>query len=163
MGYSRVLLTMLAKCKSHRLAFAILFVIWGCAIITKSEGEYYLREEKYNEGIEVFREKLQQNPWDSAAHFYMGRYLLAGNKPNEALSYLVQAVRLNFENADYHFWLGVCYNGLNKPKAEKGSYLRAIKYDPRHIDAHLYLGHIYLEHSHWEKALAQYEQVLKLK
>jgi tetratricopeptide (TPR) repeat protein len=153
---------MLTKCKSHCFALAIFFVLLGCTIITKFEGEYYLGEEKYNEGIDVFREKLQNDPWDSEAHFYMGRYLLAINKPNEAFSYLKQAVRLNFKNADYHFWLGVCYNELDKPIDEKKSYLRAIKYDPRHIDAHLYLGHSYLEHRQWDKALVQYKQVLKL-
>jgi tetratricopeptide (TPR) repeat protein len=151
-----------AACKWCCLLLMILLLLWGCAVGTRVQGQYYLHNEKYNDGIETFREKLKKNAFDPAAQYYMGRYLLALKRPNDAYPYLREAVALDFMNANYHFWLGVCYNGLSNLKKERKSYLRAIRFDERHVPAHLYLGHSYLEHSQWEKALNAYDRVLDL-
>ena len=148
--------------KALFLSFLILLILWGCSVSTQIQGSYYLDQEKYSQGVEVFREKLKQHSYDPAANYYMGRYLLALNQPQNAYPYLKEAVALDFRNADYHFWLGVCYHGLNNMKKERESYHRAIRYDSRHIEAHLYLGHSYLEHDQWEKALGAYDRVLGL-
>jgi len=154
--------TVAAACKCCCLLLAIFLLLYGCEIGSRVQGQYYLHNEKYNEGIETFREKLKKNAFDPAAHYYMGRYLLAIKRPNDAYPYLREAVALDFKNADYHFWLGVCYNGLGNLKKERESYLRSIRFDERHVPAHLYLGHSYLEHSQWEKALNAYDRVLDL-
>jgi tetratricopeptide (TPR) repeat protein len=151
-----------AACKWCCLLLMILLLLWGCAVGTRVQGQYYLHNEKYNDGIETFREKLKKNAFDPAAQYFMGRYLLALKRPSDAYPYLREAVALDFRNADYHFWLGVCYNGLSNLKKERESYLRAIRFDERHMPAHLYLGHSYLEHSQWEKALNAYDRVLDL-
>jgi tetratricopeptide (TPR) repeat protein len=148
--------------KFHGLILSILLISYGCVVGTRIQGQSYLDQEKYNEGVEAFREKLKQNSFDPAANYYMGRYLLALNQPQKAYPYLKEAVALDFKNADYHFWLGVCYHGLNNLKKERQSYHRAIAYDKRHVEAHLYLGHSYLEHAQWEKALDAYDRVLDL-
>jgi hypothetical protein len=140
----------------------IIFFFTGCQLGTRVHGEYYLNQEKYNEGIEKFRGKLQKNPFDSAANYYMGRYLLALNRPEDALPYLKEAVALDFSNADYHFWLGVCFHGLKNSKKERASYQRAIKVNRRHTLAQLYLGHSYLENGQWKKALDAYNRVLEI-
>jgi tetratricopeptide (TPR) repeat protein len=141
---------------------AIFLLLYGCEIGSRVQGQYYLHNEKYNDGIETFREKLKKNAFDPTANYYMGRYLLALKRPNDAYPYLKEAVALDFMNANYHFWLGVCYSGLGNLKKERESYLRAIRFDERHMPAHLYLGHSYLEHSQWEKALNAYNRVLDL-
>lgn len=151
-----------ATCRCCCLLLAIFLLLYGCEIGSRVQGQYYLHNEKYNDGIETFREKLKKNAFDPAAHYYMGRYLLALKRPNDAYPYLREAVALDFKNANYHFWLGVCYNGLSNLKKERKSYLRAIRFDERHVPAHLYLGHSYLEHSQWEKALNAYDRVLDL-
>ena len=151
-----------ATCRCCCLLLAIFLLLYGCEIGSRVQGQYYLHNEKYNDGIETFREKLKKNAFDPAAHYYMGRYLLALKRPNDAYPYLREAVALDFKNANYHFWLGVCYNGIGNLKKERKSYLRAIRFDERHVPAHLYLGHSYLEHSQWEKALNAYDRVLDL-
>lgn len=148
--------------KSHRLILSILLILCGCEVGTRVQGQNYLNQEKYSEGVEAFQEKLKQNSFDPAANYYMGRYLLALNRPKKAYPYLKEAVALDFKNADYHFWLGVCFNGLNNLRKERESYLRAIEFDKRHVPARLYLGHSYLEHGQWEKALNAYDRVLDL-
>jgi tetratricopeptide (TPR) repeat protein len=148
--------------KSLRLILSILLIFCGCEVGTRLQGQSYLHQEKYSEGVEAFREKLKQNSFDPAANYFMGRYLLALNQPEKAYPYLKEAVALDFKNADYHFWLGVCYHGLNNLKKERESYHRAIAYNKGHVEAHLYLGHSYLEHAQWEKALNAYNRVLDL-
>lgn len=147
---------------SYFCVVTLFLIIFGCGVYTRVHGEYYLSQEKYTEGAQVFREKLQQNPFDAEANYYLGRYLLALNQPKNAYPYLKEAVLLSYGSADYHFWLGVCYNGLEQPKMERAGYLKAIELNKRHIESHLYLGHSYLEHGHWKKALDAYEQVLEL-
>jgi tetratricopeptide (TPR) repeat protein len=144
------------------IVIVVIALFAGCQLGTRVHGEYYLNQEKYNEGIEKFREKLKNNKFDPAANYYLGRYLLALDRPGAALPYLKEAVALDFSNADYHFWLGVCFHGLNNLKSERASYQRAIKYDGRHVMANLYLGHSYLEHNHLNKALDAYERVLEI-
>jgi tetratricopeptide (TPR) repeat protein len=150
------------KLKSHGLILSILLIFYGCAVGTRIQGQSYLDQEKYSEGVDVVREKLTHNSFDPAANYYMGRYLLALDEPKKAYPYLREAVALDFKNADYHFWLGVCYHGLNNLKNERQSYHRAIAYNKRHVEAHLYLGHSYLEHAQWDKALNAYDRVLDL-
>jgi tetratricopeptide (TPR) repeat protein len=87
--------------KSHSLILLILFILCGCMVGTHIQGQSYLDQEKYSEGVETFREKLKQNSFDPAANYYMGRYLLALNQPKKAYPYLKEAVALDFKNADY--------------------------------------------------------------
>ena len=150
------------KSKAPFMALLILLILCGCAVGTRIQGQSYLDQEKYSQGVEAFREKLKQNSFDPAANYYMGRYLLALNQPEKAYPYLKEAVALDFKNADYQFWLGVCYHGLNNLTKERQSYHRAIAYDKRHVEAHLYLGHSYLEHAQSEKALNAYDRVLDI-
>jgi hypothetical protein len=70
--------------KPHGLILSILLIFYGCAVGTRLQGESYLDQEKYSEGVEAFREKLKQNSFDPAANYYMGRYLLALNQPEKA-------------------------------------------------------------------------------
>ena len=141
----------------------ISLILCGCAVGNRIEGQYYLDQEKYRQGIDAFRVKLKQDSLDPAAQYYMGRYLLALNQPKEAYPYLREAVALDFKNANYQFWLGVCYSGLNQVRKERESYQRAIAFNKYHLQARLYLGHSYLEHARWEKALDAYDGVLNLK
>jgi tetratricopeptide (TPR) repeat protein len=124
------------------------------------QGEYYLGEERYSEGIPVFKEKLSDDPYDAAANYYMGRYLLALKRPEEAVKYLQEAAELSYYEADYYYWLGNCHNALKDFKAEQASYQRALELNPGHLYARLDLGHSYLEHGRWQQALASYEEVL---
>lgn len=52
--------------------FALL--VSGCA---KISGPYYLKNQKYKEGIKTFSEKFQDDPDDAESAYYVGRYYLA--------------------------------------------------------------------------------------
>jgi len=150
------------KVKHFGIIFVVIAIFFGCQLGTKIQGEYYLNQEKYDEGIKKFDEKLKTDSFDASANYYMARYLLALNRPKGAYPYIKEAVSLDFKNADYHFWLGVCYHGLKRYQEERKSYLKAIEFNNRHGTAYLYLGHGYLENGQWAKALGAYDKVLKI-
>ena len=150
------------KIKHFWIIFVIIAIFSECQLSTRIQGEYYLNQEKYDEGIKKFDEKLKNDSFDASANYYMARYLLALNRPKGAYPYIKEAVALDFKNADYHFWLGVCYHGLKKYQEERKSYLKAIEFNNRHVTAYLYLGHIYLENGQWIKALDAYNTVLEI-
>jgi tetratricopeptide (TPR) repeat protein len=150
------------KTKPSWIVLVVFAFLFGCQLGTKLQGQYYLINEKYAEGVKKFDEKLKNDSFDASANYYMARYLLALERPNDALPYIKEAVALEFKNADYHFWLGVCYHGLKRYGEERQSYLRAIKFNKRHVEAYLYLGHSYLENDKWEEALGAYDKVLEV-
>ena len=155
-------MTIKIKVTYLELILALTVFVTGCQITNRIEGEYYLNQEKYSQGVEKFDEKLKQDAFDASANYYMARYLMALEKPKEALPYIKEAVALDFKNADYHFWNGICFHELKRPKDERKSYLLAIKYDPGHLQAHLYLGHNYLDENLWGNAPKEYDSVLDL-
>jgi tetratricopeptide (TPR) repeat protein len=150
------------KVKHFGILFVVIAIFSGCQLGTRIQGEYYLNQEKYDEGIKKFDEKLKTDSFDASANYYMARYLLALNRPKGAYPYIKEAVSLDFKNADYHFWLGVCYHGLKRYQEERKSYLKAIEFNNRHITAYLYLGNIYLDNGQWGKALGAYDKVLEI-
>lgn len=154
--------TIIIKITYWCIILALIGIFNGCQLATRIEGEYYLNQEKYNQGVQKFHEKLKQDSFNADANYYMARYLLALNRPEDAYPFIREAVALDFKNADYHFWLGVCHHGLNRPKEEQKSYLRAIEFNQRHVLAYLYLGHSYLENGQSTEALDAYDKVLVL-
>ena len=155
---------MTIKVKVTYLGFILVLAVFvtGCQITNRIEGEYYLNQEKYSQGVEKFDKKLKQDAFDAPSNYYMARYLMALERPEEALPYIKEAVALDFKNADFHFWNGVCFHELKRSEDERKSYLMAIKYDPGHVEARLYLGHNYLGDKQWAKALKEYNRVLDL-
>jgi hypothetical protein len=59
------------KSKALFPTLLILFILCGCVVGTRIQGQSYLDQEKYSEGVETFREKLKQNSFDPAANYYI--------------------------------------------------------------------------------------------
>lgn len=147
------------------MRFEVLFLIvcvaaalFGCSDIT---GRYYLKNEKYEQGVRAFEKVHHDNPNDPAANYYLGRFYLAQEKGQRAIPYLRRAVKLEPDKANYYFWLGVAYWTVMDFAAERKSYLRALALDKNHLPARLYLAHNLLDNGAWKKALSQYDEVLE--
>ena len=137
----------------------------GCVAMnpySQMMGPYYLKQREYTEGIEAFTKRLEANPGDATAAYYVGRYYLATRKPDDAMRYLQQAVSIAPDNADYHFWVGVAHWAKLEFELEREAYERALALDSNHISANLYLGHGYVDDKQWSMALAQYDKVISL-
>jgi tetratricopeptide (TPR) repeat protein len=118
--------------------------------------------EEYDEGIQTFSARVNENPEDSTAHYYLGRLLLAKEKTREAMPNLQKASALNPENAEYHFWTGVAHWGLGESVMERARYTRALELNPRNVPAHVYIGHNYQDNGEYLQALEHYTTALKL-
>ncbi len=136
-----------------------LVLVAGCAKMT---GPYYLNNQKYKEGIQVFSENLKENPDDATSAYYVGRYYLALKKPAKALPFILKAVSLEPENTDYLFWSGVNYWALKQYDKERAAYKKVLKLNPDHISANLYLAHSYLDSGKLAEPLILYDKVIKL-
>ena len=144
--------------KKWTLVVSLTLILLGCAQI---KGNWFLTNERYEEGIRSFEKVILANPDDPAANYYMGRYYLALEKPEQALPYFRKAVQLKRTSANYHFWLAVAHWAVMDFEAERESYLLALSLDKKHVPARLYLGHNFLDNGDWQKALDQYDKVLK--
>ncbi len=138
--------------------FLLLMLLESCAHIN---GDSFLKQGRYDEGIRTFDAILKKDPNNPVANYYMGRFYLAQEKPEIALTYLRRAVRFYPKSPKYYFWLGVAYWAVKDFEKERVCYLRALTLDKRYVPARLYLGHNYLDNGRWEAALREYNIVLK--
>ena len=134
------------------VAFVITFLMAnGCTVHTTHNhlfalkqdvmGSYYLKNNKYQEGILAFKNEEGDNPENAETQYYLGRFQLAKDNPGIALIHLQKAANLSNDEAEYHFWLGVAYGVTNDFKKERESYLCALDPDKGHLQAMTYLGH----------------------
>ena len=125
------------------------------------KGDYYLRNEKYQEGITEFNKQILIHPDNAETHYYLGRFQLALDNYDIALNHLKKAVQLSPDQADYHFWLGVAYGVENEAHMERQCYLSALELDKNHVQALTYLGHNYFKQNELREALNIYQKVLE--
>ena len=144
-----------------KLLFAAVapFLFAGCLAL---QGQSFLDNQRYDEGLTQAKTALAENPGDPDANYFAGRYLLAQEKPEQALPYLEKAMRLAPMDPDRHFWLGVAHWSLFDYEQERAEYLRALALDSEHISANLYLGHSYMDSGEYALALARYDKVLSV-
>jgi tetratricopeptide (TPR) repeat protein len=149
--------------------FALTIVLNGCVVKNISQtmaytvkGDYYLQNEKFEQGRRSFQSDVQKNPSSVVANYYYGRFLLYDKDYKEALTYLVKARDLEPGNAGYHFWTGIAYAGLKKQAKEEKSYRQALKLDPKHLQSLIYLGHILLGKKQYLESLQYYTRALNI-
>ena len=142
------------------IAFLLLPLLMGCAIQQQVVGEFYLDQEKYDQGLSHFQDELQKNPTDAASHYYLGRFFLTKKEYKKALLPLKNAVKIAPNNANYHSWLGVAYALNHDPINERKAYMQALTLDANDQQALLYLAHNYFDGKEYEKALSYYAKIL---
>lgn len=127
-----------------------------------AQGEYFLDQRQYTEGIIAFRKAIKENPDDVRLHYYLGRFYLAKNNAKQGLRHLKKTVALVPDDADYHFWLGVAYSANDEPEAERNCYLKALSLERDHVPALTYLGNSQFDKKEYEAALETYTRVLQI-
>jgi len=157
--------------KSLIKIFPLLYLILLSGCVVKNvgttvehtfKGDYYLSNEKYEQGRESFAVEVAENSESSLANYYYGRFLLQDNDYKQALEHLKKARDLDPRNADYHFWTGVAFGGLNDVKNEEASYTEALELDKDHLQSLIYLAHIHLQRKQYQTALDLYSQALDI-
>lgn len=160
-------------CKLSLFTAVFVTFLTGCAIqhSIKSgyysikhnvQGNYYLDNKKYDQGLSVFQKEAETKPDSAEAHFYLGRFHLALEHPEKALLHLKQAIRLAPEEADYHFWLGVAAAANKQGDLERRCYDQALQLEADHVHALTYLGHSQLDRAEYAEALKSYTRAIDL-
>ena len=126
-----------------------------------TQGEYYLKNEQYEDCIVKFRGEVNRYPSDAKAQFYLGRCYLAMDKNRSALTHLKKAVVIDPRNPDYHFWQGVAYAANGKTRSEQKSYEDALSIKKDHVQALVYMGHNRFEAGQFRVALSYYNTALR--
>jgi len=134
----------------------------GTTVEHTFKGDYYLSNEKYEQGRESFAVEVAENPESSLANYYYGRFLLQDGEYEQALQHLLKARTLDPENADYQFWSGIAFGAEKDTKKEEESYRRALAIDKNHLQSMVYLGHIEFRKKNYQKALALYSKALEI-
>lgn len=156
-----------ARCRLLAAVLLLMGGVPGCAVqqvgtelAHSLKGEYYLKENDPQQGVEYFRRQIEAHPDSALANYYYGRLLLRSDRAETALPYLRRAGSLDPAKADYQFWTGAAYGSLNQTKQERANYEQALKIDPHHQQALTSLGNYYLRKRQYSKALAMYDRAL---
>ena len=124
-------------------------------------GTLYLVQEKHDDAEKAYRAAIELKPTYALALINLGKLLLTEKKWEEAVDPLTHAVSLQPQSPDANLFLGEAYLHL-----KKGS--KAIPYLNEagklgKIEAHLDLGWLYNAAGLKDKAVVEYEQVLRKK
>jgi tetratricopeptide (TPR) repeat protein len=135
---------------------------FGSSLKYNIQGEYYLYNQDYKQGLETFSQAVKKDKQNPEAQYYFGRFLLAENEFSKALPFLKQATVLDPGESDYYFWLGVAYGESRQERLERKSYKKALGIDPNNIQALTYLANNYLRAKKYKEALKYYDMALDL-
>jgi tetratricopeptide (TPR) repeat protein len=99
----------------------------------------------YKDAEPVFRARVDSNPKDSRAMYYLGRALFEGEDVDAAIEWLGQATELDPADSDYNLWLGRAYlqklmtasmfKKIGLSKKVRAHYLKAVELDPDNVSA----------------------------
>lgn len=144
------------------LILLLTFVLSGCSVTQQVLGEYYLKQNNYNNGYSYFKEKVNTNSKESLNHYYYARFLLAKDEFNKSIKYLKEAIKLKPNESLYYSWIGVVYGNIKQYNNERKSYLKALSIDKNNLQALTYLAHNYFEKKEYFRALEYYKKVLNI-
>ena len=125
-------------------------------------GQAYLRDGKYDKAEIVLNRALQQKPASAETLYLIGQAASEQNRPADALDLLVRAHKLAPENMDIVFLLARVSMTQNYfedaiPLLESG-----VKTAPQRADLRAALGESYFMSGRADKALAEFQELIKV-
>ena len=143
----------------------------------KSAGVSLFEARRFDDAKREFSARIQRNPNDREAMYYLGRVAAAQNATDESVKWFEKAVEADPQNADYHFWLGNAYGDAAQHASKfrqpflarkvKAEFERAVQLDPKQLDGRLGLIEFYVQAPGFmggsiPKAKEQATEILKL-
>lgn len=78
------------------------------------QGTEMIREEKYDQGIDLYEKAIASDPDDSISYFCMANAYRLKNEPAYAVEYYKKALHLQPDDALSYYHLGLSYASMNK-------------------------------------------------
>ncbi len=124
------------------------------------------KNNNYDEALDYLGRELNDNPKNYEAYFYRALIYKSKEKYSLALTDINVAIK-NFSNkekswlAASHRLKGELYLVIDEYNKAMDEYATAIKLSPDYIEYYIDRAQVYFEHSEYEKAEADYNQVLQ--
>jgi spermidine synthase len=125
-------------------------------------GVTWLREGRYDEAAEAFREALERRGGSADANRNLGTALAATGHPSEAITYLRRAVQLAPDNGGAQYELGSLLLGRREFKQAADCLQVAVRTLPDFAPAHNRLGIALASLGELNQAIEQFRQAVAL-
>src|SRR5689334_14695716 len=109
----------------------------------------------------MMRDRLEKYPDDFNANYTIGDILLNRGKANDAISFFQTALKTNPASVIAATELGVALFTASRLEEAELQFQLALQLDPTHTDARFDLASVKAARKEWEKAAADFTQVLK--
>ncbi len=108
-------------------------------------------------GCGITREARQK----ATLHFGMGVHHLQQGDPTSALRELLEAEKYNPEDPEIQYFLGAAYSSKSLYSQAIEHFQKTLALNPKFTDARKAIGDTYLSMGEWNKAIQEYEIVLR--
>jgi tetratricopeptide (TPR) repeat protein len=127
-----------------------------------STGNGLLSNGAYTEAITVFRKALSREPSNFEAQSNLAFAYLKAERYSNAVTEYNKAISLNPRSAICWLNLGYAYDNLGKRSKAVESINHSIQLDPGNVDGRMTLAAFHEDAKAYDKAIAQYEAVIKI-
>lgn len=124
-------------------------------------GNALLKQEKFDEAVEMFDRALRIDPTDAVAHYNMGNAMLALNKFADAARHFEDAARLRPDYAESYANWGAALGGEGDADGAVKQFRHALDINPSLIEARYNLGKALAQRGHPAEAIDQFRELLK--
>lgn len=132
----------------------------GCA---KYEAKNHLNLKEIDQGLELTKKELRDDPNDMDMNYYHGRFLVSQKKYDEAIKYFKKASESFFSKTYHKLWLGIAYGKAKDYDNERKVYVEILEEkNGRYKSALAYLGKNYHLTKQYQKAIETFERGLEL-
>lgn len=127
--------------------------------LLKVLGEYFFKNEYYNDAAYIFVNLSHNNFTDSELYQKTGYCYQSTGNFEEALEYYLKADLIKPNNLWTLRHIAICYRNMKKSEMALDYFLRAENLAPDNLSVNLNIGHCYLEQKQYDEALKYYFKV----
>ena len=125
-------------------------------------GKLFLSEKKYKDACKMFTKSLQANKTNYDALFYRAVTNLDQELPKKAIADLEELMRICSDYRKTMFIvLSIAYRRVNDYLSAIRALTKAIQRFPVYLEAYIARGQIYIFQKKWDKALSDFNTVLR--
>jgi len=134
------------------------------------KGKYYIKNELYQDAINVYKEATSQNPRDAEAYLYLGEVYDRLGRYQASVDAYKEAINIKPDYPAAYVNLGITYSKLGLDEEAIGTLEKSIGLKPETTEdqlsmaeAYLTLGKLYANQGRYRKAIDSYKQTIAIK